>query len=84
MSRKQKAQLAKESGSVELKIPTIKPSEGATNIGKQQIERKRPSARKPKVRQPRSGRVSNDPRLSRNDATPSNQTVDAKSDTASE
>ncbi len=75
LSRKQRAKQAAEAGDVQLKIPTIKPSEGGAQPAAPVAEKKKPVAKKPRTRRPRSGRVANDPRQARTDSA-ANATVD--------
>ena len=74
MSRKQRAKQAAEAGDIQLKIPTIKPSEGGAQPAAPAMEKKKPAAKKPRTRNPRNGRVANDPRLARTEA---NATADS-------
>lgn len=60
VSRKVRAKMAKENGDVELKIPTLQPNDEAIALPE-----KKETVKKPRERKARSGRVANDPRLSR-------------------
>lgn len=61
MSRKQRARMAVETGTVELKIPVIKPGEGA-GAGETARPEPKKSVKKARTRRTGSGRVHNDPR----------------------
>ncbi|OOV88263.1 ribonuclease E [Oceanospirillum linum] len=61
VSRKVRAKVAKETGDIDLKIPTLKPNDEAITLPTEKKE----SVRKTRERKPRSGRVANDPRLTR-------------------
>ena len=61
VSRKIRAKVAKETGDIDLKIPTLKPNDEAITLPAEKKE----SVRKTRERKPRSGRVANDPRLTR-------------------
>ncbi|WP_417596506.1 ribonuclease E [Oceanospirillum sp.] len=61
VSRKVRAKVAKETGDIDLKIPTLKPNDEAITLPTEKKE----SVKKTRERKPRSGRVSNDPRLTR-------------------
>ena len=61
MSRKQRARMAVETGTVELKIPVIKPGEGA-GAGETPRPEPKKSVKKARTRRTGGGRVHNDPR----------------------
>lgn len=61
VSRKVRAKIAKETGEIELKIPTLQPNDEAVVLPTEKKE----VVKKTRERKPRSGRVANDPRLTR-------------------